>query len=95
MAWYDYYPYYSGYYPYSSYLYPYSSYYYPYSSLYPYSYYSSYLYPYSSYAVESALRRSRVEADLAVSRAASEVALRDSIRRLRIDNEIESILGRY
>lgn len=51
-----------------------SYYYYPY-----YSRYSSFLPSYvASLEVENALRRSRVEAELAASRAATEVALRRS-----------------
>ena len=42
-------------------------------------------------AAESALRRSRIEAELAASRVADE----DYLRRLRIDAEVDRILLRY
>lgn len=44
-------------------------------------------------AVENALRNSRVASDLAASRVEAELALRDSVRRLR-DAEADSIIRR-
>lgn len=49
----------------------------------------------SRVATESALRRSRLAAEIEASRVAQEINLRDSLRRLRVDSEVESILRRY
>jgi hypothetical protein len=42
-----------------------------------------------------AVRRSRVAADLEASRVASEVNLRNSLRRLRYENDVDWILRRW
>lgn len=49
----------------------------------------------SRVATESVLRRSRLAAELEASRIEREVNLRDSLRRLRVEEEVESILRRY
>ena len=49
----------------------------------------------SRIGTENVLRRSRLAAELEVSRIDREINLRDSLRRLRAENEVDRILTRY
>ena len=49
----------------------------------------------SRIGTENALRRSRLAAELEVSRIDREINLRDSLRRLRAEGEVDRILSRY
>lgn len=76
------------YYPY----YPYSSLYYP-SRYLPSSYYYPYYPTYYPYAYESALRRSRIEADIAESRlrrsrVEADIAVESALRRSRVEDSL-------
>lgn len=46
-------------------------------------------------AAEDYARRARVNAELAASRMANEINLRDSLRRIRVQEAVDSILRRY